>query len=53
MTNMEICSEAEDLQASKLNEFVLVAHKVRKAGHGVRLGLSKNKLRPNGGGGGA
>jgi hypothetical protein len=50
---MEICSEADDLQASKLNKFVLVAHRVRKAGRGMRLGLSKNKLRPNGGGDGA
>jgi hypothetical protein len=47
MTKMEICSEVEDLQASKLNEFILVVHRVRKVGHGVRLGLNKNKLRPN------
>jgi hypothetical protein len=51
MTKMEICSESEDLQTSKLNEFILVAHRVKKVGRGVRLGLGKNKLRPNSSGG--
>jgi hypothetical protein len=46
---MEICSDATDSQTAKLNEFVLVAHKIRKAGFGARPGLSKYKLRPRNG----
>jgi hypothetical protein len=48
---MEICSEAVDLQTAKLNEFVLVAHKIRKVGRSARPGLSKSKLRPKNAGG--
>jgi hypothetical protein len=29
---MEICSDAADSQTAKLNEIVLVAHRIRKAG---------------------
>jgi hypothetical protein len=49
---MEICSESEDHQISKLNEFSLVAYKIWKARRGAWLGLSKfkgNKLNPSGG----
>jgi hypothetical protein len=48
---MEICSKAIDSQIAKLNEFVLVAHRIRKAGCGAQLGLSKFKLRPRNGSG--
>ncbi len=47
---MEIYSKALDPQTVKLNEFILVAHKIRKVGRSVRLGLSKFKLRPKNGG---
>jgi hypothetical protein len=47
---MEICSNAADSQTAKLNEFVLVAHKIRKAGLGARSGLSKYKPRLRNGG---
>jgi hypothetical protein len=47
---MEVCSDADDSQTAKLNEFVLVAHRIRKAGRGTRPGLSKFKLRPRNGG---
>jgi len=43
---MEVCSDATDSQTAKLDEFVLVAHRIRKAGLGARPGLSKYKLRP-------
>jgi hypothetical protein len=43
---MEVCSDATDSQTAKLNEFVLVAHRIRKAGCGARPGLSQFKLRP-------
>ncbi len=52
MVKMEICSKFEDQQISKLNEFSLVAYRIRKAGHDVRLGLGKfkcNKLNPSSG----
>jgi hypothetical protein len=42
---MEICSDAADSQTAKLNEFVLVAHRIRKAGRGARPSLNKFKLR--------
>ncbi len=47
---MEIRSEAADSQIAKLNEFVLVAHRIRKAGRGARPKLSKFKLSPRKGG---
>jgi hypothetical protein len=47
---MEICSDAADSQTAKLDEFILVAHRTRKAGRGVRPGLSKFKLSPRKGG---
>jgi hypothetical protein len=47
---MEVCSDAADSQTSKLNEFVSVAHRIRKAGLGARPRLSKYKLRPRNGG---
>jgi hypothetical protein len=47
---MEICSDAVDSQTAKLDEFVLVIHKIRKAGRGARPGLSKFKLSPRKGG---
>jgi hypothetical protein len=47
---MEICSNAADSQTAKLDEFVLVAHRIRKAGRGVRPGFSKFKLSPRKGG---
>jgi hypothetical protein len=48
---MEICSEAADPQTAKLNEFVLVAHRIKKAGGSAWPGLSKSKLRPKNVGG--
>jgi len=47
---MEICSDAVDSQTAKLEEFVLVAHRIRKAGHGARSRLNKFKLSPRKGG---
>jgi len=47
---MEVCSDAADSQTAKFDEFVLVAHRIRKAGLGARPGLSKYKLRPRNGG---
>jgi hypothetical protein len=47
---MEICSDAADSQTAKLEEFVLVAHRIRKAGRGARPGPSKFKLSPRKGG---
>ncbi len=47
---MEICSDATDSQTAKLDEFVLVAHKIRKAGRGAQPGLSKFKMSPRKGG---
>jgi hypothetical protein len=47
---MEICSDAADSQTAKLEEFVLVAHRTRKAGQGTRPGLSKFKPSPRKGG---
>ncbi len=48
---MEICSEAADPQTTKLNKFVLVAHRIRKVRCSARPGLSKFKLRPKNAGG--
>ncbi len=47
---MEICSNAADSQTAKLEEFVLVVHRIRKAGRGARPGPSKFKLSPRKGG---
>jgi hypothetical protein len=47
---MEIWLDAVDPQTTKLEEFVLVAHRIRKAGRGVQPGLSKFKLSPRKGG---
>jgi hypothetical protein len=47
---MEVCSDAVDPQTAKLDEFVLVAHRITKAGLGTRPRLSKYKLRPRNGG---
>jgi hypothetical protein len=47
---MEICSDAADSQTAKLEEFVLVAHRIRKSGRGIRPGLSKFKPSPRKGG---
>jgi len=46
---MEVCSDAAEQQIAKFNEFVLVAHRIRKAGRGARPGFSKFKLRPRNG----
>ncbi|CAK9208137.1 unnamed protein product [Sphagnum troendelagicum] len=47
---MEICSNAADSRIAKLEEFVLVAHRIRKAGRGTRPGLSNFKPSPRKGG---
>jgi len=46
---MEVYLDAADSQTAKFNEFVLVAHRIRKAGLGARPKLSKYKLRPRNG----
>jgi hypothetical protein len=54
MVKMKIHSKFEDLQMSRLNEFFLVANKIRKAGCGAQQGLDKfkcNKPNPSGNGG--
>ncbi len=43
---MNIHSEADDLEISRLNEFFLVADMIRKAGRSARQGLEKFK-KPN------
>jgi len=53
MVKMKIRSEFEDLQISKLNEFFLVANRIRKARRGARQGFKKFKSKPNLSGGGA
>jgi hypothetical protein len=47
---MEIYSDVVDSQTAKLNEFILVAHRIRKARRGAQPRLSKFKLRPRNGG---
>jgi hypothetical protein len=47
---MEICLDAVDSQTAKLDEFVLVAHRIRKAGCGAQPRLNKFKLSPRNGG---
>jgi hypothetical protein len=50
---MEICSNSEDQQISKLRESSLIAYRIRKARRGARLGLGKFKSsKPSFGGGG-
>ncbi len=41
---MEISSDVADSQTAKLDEFVLVAHRIKKLGRGAWPGLSKFKL---------
>jgi hypothetical protein len=53
MIKMKNRSELEDSQISKLNEFFLVADRIRKAEHSAWQGLSKYKSKPNLNGGGA
>ncbi len=53
MVKMNIQSEPENLQISKLNEFLLVADRIRKAGHSARRGFNKFKCKPNPNGDGA
>jgi len=43
MVKMEICSDSEDQQISKLNESSLIAYRIRKVGRGARLGFGKFK----------
>jgi hypothetical protein len=52
MVKMNIHSESKDLQISKLNEFFLVADRIRKAGRSAQPGFGKfkSKTNPNGGG---
>ncbi len=52
MVKMKIHSEPGDYQISKLNEFFLVADRIRKAGRSSRQGFGKfkSKSNPNGGG---
>jgi len=51
MVKMNLHFEFEDLQIQKLNEFLLVSDRIRKAGRSSRKGLGKfNKPSPNGGG---
>jgi hypothetical protein len=51
MVKMNLHSEFEDPQIQRLNEFFLVADRIRKAGRNPRQGLGKfKKSSPNGGG---
>jgi hypothetical protein len=53
MVKMEICSDSEDQQVSKLNESFLMAYRIQKVWRSARLGLGKfkcNKSNPSGGG---
>jgi hypothetical protein len=54
MVKMNIYSESENMQISKLNEFFFVADKIRKAGRNAQQGLGFGKFRsktnPNSGG---
>jgi hypothetical protein len=51
MVKMNLHSEFEDPQIQRLNEFFLVADRIRKAGRNPRQGLGKfKKPSPNGGG---
>lgn len=53
MAKMKNHSEPEDSQISKLNEFLFVADRIRKAGCSARQGFGKFKSKPNPNGGGA
>jgi hypothetical protein len=53
MAKMKNHSEPEDSQISKLNEFFLVADRIRKAGRNSRQGFGKCKSKPNPNVGGA
>jgi hypothetical protein len=53
MVKMNIQPEPEDLQISKLNEFFLVADRIRKAGRKARHGFGKFKCKLNPSGGNA
>jgi hypothetical protein len=53
MVKMNNHSEHEDSQISKLNEFFIVADRIRKVRHNVRQGFGKLKRKPNPYGGGA
>jgi hypothetical protein len=51
MVKMNLHSEFEDLQIQKLNEFLLVSDRIRKAGRSSQKRLGKfKKPSPNGGG---
>jgi hypothetical protein len=52
MVKMNLPSEFEDFQIQRLNEFLLVVDRIRKARHNVRQGLGKFK-EPNPSDGGA
>jgi hypothetical protein len=50
MVKMNLHSEPEDPQLQRLNEFLLVADRIRKGGRNARKGLGKfKKPSPNGG----
>jgi hypothetical protein len=53
MVKMKNHSEPEDSQISKLNEFFLVADRIRKARRSLRQGFGKFKSKSNPNGGGA
>jgi hypothetical protein len=53
MVKMKNHSELEDSQISKLNEFFLVADRIRKARRSARQGFGKFKSKPNPNSGGA
>jgi len=48
---MEVCSDAANSQTAKFNEFVLVAHRIRKAGRGgipqIQTETKKRRERPS------
>ncbi len=53
MVKMNNHSEPKNLQISKLNEFFLIADRIRKAGRSARQSFDKFKSRPNPSGSGA
>jgi hypothetical protein len=51
MVKMNLHSKPEDPQLQRLNEFLLVADRIQKAGGSTQKGLGKfKKSSPNGGG---
>jgi hypothetical protein len=52
MVKMEICFDSEDQQISKLNDSSLIVYRIRKVGHGARLGFRKFKSNKSSSGGG-